>query len=206
VHEVPETICEPPEVAKERLRRRMRQCLLDSGDCCRGEKHQQACRNLISTPQFQEAAAIMIYLALPYEVDPSESILAAWRYGKVVAVPRVDRDQRKMMPVQIRSLRSGFSCDVIGLKTPVIGVPMPVDHIDLVVAPALALDRFGNRLGQGGSYYDKFFADASLRATRCGLAFEEQLLETVPVADWDEAVDMVVTNKSIIYCNHRQRF
>jgi 5-formyltetrahydrofolate cyclo-ligase len=206
VYDTPDTVCEPPETAKRRLRSRMRQSLRDAGDRRRVGKNQQACRNLIATPQFQDASAIMMYLPLPYEVDPSESILAAWRCGKAVAVPRVSRQEKKMFPVQIRSLKSGFAPDVIGLRNPVIGVPMPVDRIDLVVAPALALDRFGNRLGQGGSYYDKFFADDSLRAIRCGLAFEEQLLDAVPVADWDEAVDMVVTNNSIIYCNHRQRF
>ena len=76
---------------------------------------------------------------------------------------------------------------------------MPLQDIDLVVTPGLGFDKKGNRLGRGGSYYDRFFANTKLKASRCGFGFAEQLVETIPVAQHDEPVDIVVTEKEIIY-------
>jgi 5-formyltetrahydrofolate cyclo-ligase len=87
-----------------------------------------------------------------------------------------------MIPVRINSLETGFSTEATGLRNPITGVPIPIKEIDLVVAPALGFDREGNRLGRGGSYYDRFFANEVLKASRCGFVFSEQIIDSVPVA------------------------
>jgi 5-formyltetrahydrofolate cyclo-ligase len=192
------------DVHKERLRRRLRRCLLTITDEHRSRMSEHACRNLSSTVQFQRASAVMLYLSMHYEIDTSGIIRLAWELGKTVAVPRVCPEDGSMVPVRIDSLERDLAVDVIGVRNPVGGAPVPLGQIDLVVAPALAFDKEGNRLGRGGSYYDKFFADPQLAAARCGLAYHEQVVEAVPVTDRDEPVDLVVTNKQIIYCNDRR--
>jgi 5-formyltetrahydrofolate cyclo-ligase len=186
---------------KEQLRVRLQKCLLEMSDEERSEKSQKACRNLVSTPQFQRASTVMMYLSLPHEVDTSEVVLYAWQLGKTVVVPKISWQQRHMIPVQISSLETGFSTNVAGLRNPVTGVPMPIEEIDLVVAPALGFDRKGNRLGRGASFYDRFFANKRLNAARCGFAFAEQLIDSVPVVERDEPVDFLVTDKEILYFN-----
>ncbi len=141
----------------------------------------------------------MIFVSLPHEVDTSEAILHAWQLGKVVAVPKISWEQRHMIPVQISSLETGFSTGASGLRNPIAGVPVPFEDIDLVVTPALGFDSKGNRLGRGGSYYDRFFANSELKALRCGFAFCEQLVDSVPVTEHDQPVDMVVTDEGIIH-------
>jgi 5-formyltetrahydrofolate cyclo-ligase len=81
---------------------------------------------------------------------------------------------------------------------------MPIKEIDLVVTPALAFDREGNRLGRGGSYYDRFFANEELKAPRCGLAFAEQLVDSIPATRSDKPVDFLVTDERITYFNDPQ--
>jgi len=190
---------------KEQLRVRLQKCLLEMSDEERSEKSQKACRNLVSTPQFQRASTIMMYLSLPHEVDTSEVVLYAWQLGKTVVVPKISWQQRHMIPVKISSLETGFSTNVAGLRNPVTGVPMPIEEIDLVVAPALGFDRKGNRLGRGASFYDRFFANKRLNAARCGFAFTEQLIDSVPVVERDEPVDFLVTDKEILYFNPDRR-
>jgi len=187
---------------KAQLRRKLQNCLLAISSEQKSEKSRKACRNLVSIPQFQSASTVMMYLSLPDEADTSEAILHAWQLGKVVAVPKVSWQQRYMIAVQIHSLETGFSTSVSGLRNPIAGVPMPFEEIDLVVTPALGFDRKGNRLGRGGSYYDRFFANAELKASRCGFAFAEQLVEMIPVAEHDEPVDILVTDEEIIYFNN----
>lgn len=189
---------------KSQLRRELQSCLLDIGGKERTEKSRRACQNLVSTPEFQNASSIMIYLSLPHEVDTSEAILQAWQSGKTVAVPKISWQQRHMIPVKINTLETGFSVGTSGLRNPVMGVPIPFEEIDLVVAPALGFDKQGNRLGRGGAYYDRFFANEKLKATRCGLAFSEQLVEAIPTTDSDEPVYLLVTDKEVIYVNSRK--
>jgi 5-formyltetrahydrofolate cyclo-ligase len=69
----------------------------------------------------------------------------------------------------------------------------------MVVAPGLGFDRKGNRLGRGGSYYDRFFTNKELKAPKCGFAFSEQVIETVPVTEHDVPVDMLVTDEEVLY-------
>jgi 5-formyltetrahydrofolate cyclo-ligase len=194
---------------KERLRVKLQKCLLEMSEEERSEKSQKACQNLVSTSQFQRASTVMMYLSLPHEVDTSEVVLYAWQLGKTVVVPKISWQQRHMIPVQISSLETGFSTEVAGLRNPVTGVPMPIEEIDLVVAPALGFDRKGNRLGRGASFYDRFFANEQLNAARCGFAFSDQLVDSVPVVERDEPVDFLVTDKEILYFNsdgeHREK-
>jgi len=189
---------------KEQLRLQLRKCLLEMSPEMRSEKSHKACQNLISTQQFQRASVVMMFLSFCQEVDTSEAILCAWQLGKTVAVPKVSWQQRHMIPVEINSLETGFSREVPGLRNPTTSVPVPFEEIDLVVAPGLGFDSNGNRLGRGGSYYDRFFANEELKASRCGFAFAEQLIDSVPVTEHDEPIDFLVTDKAIQYFNNRQ--
>ena len=189
---------------KVELRRELRNCLLAMSPEQRKEKSRKACRNLIATEPFQDASIIMMYLSLPHEVDTSEAILHAWQLGKTIAVPKISWQQRHMIPVQITSLETGFSTGAGGVRNPVGGVPIPFGQIDLVVAPALGFDRLGNRLGRGGSFYDRFFANKEVIASRCGLAFAEQVMDSIPVTESDEPVDFVVTDQEVIYRDGRK--
>ena len=54
-------------------------------------------------------------------------------------------------------------------------------------------------LGRGGSYYDRFFANKELKAPKCGFAFAEQVMESVPVTDHDMPVDFLVTDEEVLY-------
>ena len=106
-----------------------------------------------------------------------------------------------MIPVVITSLETGFSTEVGGLRNPITGVPMPIEEIDLVVAPGLGFDRKGNRLGRGGSYYDRFFANKDLRAVKCGLRLRSRLLKLFLPTEHDVQMDMLVTDDEVLYFN-----
>ncbi len=192
-------------MTKDELRHELRSRLLALSPEQRKNKSRLACRNLISMPQFQEASIVMMYLPLPHETDVSEAILRAWQLGKTVAVPKISWQQRHMIPVGIDSLETGFSTSASGLRNPTAGTPIPFGEIELVVAPALGFDARGNRLGRGGAFYDRFFANEELRASRCGFAFVEQVVEEIPVGEGDERVDFLVTDNGVIRCDRESR-
>jgi 5-formyltetrahydrofolate cyclo-ligase len=184
---------------KVQLRLEMQKCLVNIPAEERKERSRKACRNLIGTAEFKGASTVMMYLALPHELDTSEAILCAWQQGKTVVVPKVSWQQRHMIPVEINSLETGFSADVGGLRNPIMGVPVPFEEIDLVVAPGLGFDKKGNRLGRGGSFYDRFFTNRDLHASKCGFAFSRQVIKAVPVTENDVPVDFLVTDEEVLY-------
>jgi 5-formyltetrahydrofolate cyclo-ligase len=192
------------EIEKEQLRNELQKRLFEMSVEQRSRKSRKACQNLVSTPQFQNASAIMLYLSLPHEVDTSEAILYAWQHGKIVAVPKISWEQRRMIAVQINSLETDFATSASGLRNPVTGAPMPFKEIDLVVTPAIGFDRAGNRLGRGNAYYDRFFANDEFKASKCGFAFAEQIVESIPVTDTDMQMDFLVTDEEIVYFDKKE--
>lgn len=184
---------------KADLRRVVRKRLRRMSPEHRQKKSSMATRNLIATPIFREAAVVMMYLSMEYEVDTRQIIQAAWEQNKAVAVPKMRWAERIMLPVRLNSLGDRFSEEVSGLRNPVSEDQVPVDKIDLVVVPLLAMDDQGNRLGQGGGHYDRFFARAGLTAVRCGLAFHEQRVDRVPTVETDQPLHMMVTDTETRY-------
>jgi len=156
-----------------------------------------ACRLLCAQPTYQRAEVVMIFLSTPIEVDTRQLALQAWADQKRVVAPRVSWDQRRMLPIELKSLNSATERDTLGIRGPMEGAPTPISDVDLVVVPGLAFDELGNRLGRGRGFYDRFLSHADFRGISCGLAFEDQLVATIPVGEYDVRVRMLVTDVKV---------
>ncbi len=69
---------------------------------------------------------------------------------------------------------------------------------DVVVVPGLAFTPAGDRLGQGGGWYDRFLACTRPDCTTVGVCFAEQVLDTVPVEAHDIVIDRVVADTGVV--------
>ena len=184
---------------KKQLRAQLKGRLLELTNGRHVEKSRRACEKLVDTPQFRQSDTIMFYLSLPHETDTTPAMLKAWESGKTVVVPKVLWKQKRMIAVKIDSLAAGFSTKVAGLRNPTAETHFALEDINLVIVPGVGFDRDGNRLGTGNGYYDKFFDDDSLVATRCGLAYSEQLVDFIPADEHDKPMDLIVTDEEVIY-------
>ena len=184
---------------KNQLRARLKERLLELTNGRHAEKSRKACEKLVDTPQFRQSAVIMFFLSMPHETDTTPAMRKAWESGKTVVVPKVLWKRKCMIPVKVDSLDAGFSTKIAGLRNPVEDTPVSLSDINLVIVPGVGFDRNGNRLGTGNGYYDKFFDDDSLVATRCGLAYSEQLVDFIPADEHDKPMDFIVTDEEVIY-------
>lgn len=73
--------------------------------------------------------------------------------------------------------------------------PIDVREADVVVVPGLAFTTAGQRLGQGGGWYDRYLAQRRADAIVLGVCFAEQLVDAVPTDAHDVAVDQVVSDR-----------
>ena len=88
-----------------------------------------------------------------------------------------------------------------GVMEPDIKLNQEVDigEIDMILIPGLAFDYRKNRLGRGGGFYDRFLKSVTPPTVRVGLAFDFQILESLPVdPDYDIKVDVIVGENEIL--------
>lgn len=71
--------------------------------------------------------------------------------------------------------------------------PAAIGRASLIVLPALAVDRDGQRLGQGGGSYDRALRRSDPEALRLAVVFEQEVLAAVPAEIHDEPVGAVLT-------------
>lgn len=180
---------------KKDLRQRLRKALADIPPDQIETKSLRASHRLFEQPEYVKAEVIMVFLSLSVEIDTSPIVLRAWQDRKRVLAPKVSWSQRRMMPVEIRSLTEDLAISQMGLREPVSGIPFPISMIDLVIVPGLAYDEYGHRLGRGRGFYDRFLAHPEFAGVACGIAFEEQVTPSVPVGPLDRHVDMLVTDE-----------
>ena len=68
--------------------------------------------------------------------------------------------------------------------------------IDLIILPALAIDKYGNRLGQGGGSYDRTLE--SFEGISIAIVNESEFIESIPTEDHDIPVNAVLTPTRLI--------
>ena len=144
------------------------------------------------------AQSVFIYYSIGSEVATQRIIDAALKCGKAVYLPRCSK-KGEMHAIRIASLDD--------LKPGMYLIPEPVgtDELqgapDLTIAPGLAFDRRGGRMGYGGGYYDRFLANAN--TTAAALAYTCQVIERVPTGAHDAPVNYIITPAGIIACDER---
>jgi 5-formyltetrahydrofolate cyclo-ligase len=185
------------ELNKAEIRKALRATLALITEAQRHQKSVAACGNLIRTPEFKAARTVMLYLSTPTEVETAPLALRCWQEGKTVVVPKVSWDQRRMLPVEITTLQTGMTTTGPGIKEPIAGKPIPTEYIDLVVVPGLGFTPTGHRIGRGMGFYDRFLALPEFSGLSCGLAFQEQIVDTLPVLAHDIPLGMLVTDQSV---------
>jgi 5-formyltetrahydrofolate cyclo-ligase len=124
-----------------------------------------------------------------------EELLAdveAGAYGepKTVYLPHLEGDTFRALPVS----------DLDLLEEGEFGLPQAPHiegdfdmRIDLVLVPGVAFTKKGDRLGMGKGYYDRYL-EGVCNLPKLGIAFSEQILETLPVEPHDQGLDGVLTD------------
>ena len=160
-------------------------------------------RTLLSRKEFQEADKILIYLSKDGEVGTDNLLGRAFELGKRVYVPVVDRESDELHISELPGPDTSFRLGAFGVREPEeedLNFVSP-DQIDLVIAPGLAFDRRGGRIGYGKGYYDRLLNRLGSQVPRIALAFDFQVLDTVPQDENDIQVDAIITEKSTMNCS-----
>ncbi len=146
---------------------------------------------VLELPQAQMAGTIAAYLSVGTEPPTGGLVFALWKRGGYVLLP---------------VLRDDYDLDWASYEGPDSLVPGPrgllepaaqrrgtgaISRADLVIVPALAVDRAGNRLGRGGGSYDRALARVGSQVPTIALLYDDELLDEVPAGPHDQRVRAV---------------
>jgi 5-formyltetrahydrofolate cyclo-ligase len=76
---------------------------------------------------------------------------------------------------------------------PALCAAVEVGSLDFALVPGLGFDSRGGRLGYGGGFYDRLLGRLPAASPRVAATFSAQLLDAVPMAPYDQYVDLIVT-------------
>jgi len=152
-------------------------------------------RKLFRLTAFRRAKTVCCYVALPYEVQTWRMIEAMLLNGKRVVVPVTQPRTKRLGFSEIRDPATDLAPGRFGVlePTPQARRPVAMDELDLLLVPGIAFDRQGHRLGHGHGYFDRLLARVPKATATVGLAYRFQLLDHLPTASHDRAVQAVLT-------------
>ena len=179
---------------KNVIRKRMKQLRADMTRTERFEKSMQIFEQLITVPEFKRADRIYTYVSMDNEIDTIMFIDYSLSLEKRVFVPRVSGKDMEFYEISdISELNPGY----MGIYEPDINGKEPdYSRTGFMCMPGLAFDKSYNRIGYGGGFYDRYLSVEN-KLYKAALAYEAQLLESIPAQDGDVRPDMIVTEESI---------
>jgi 5-formyltetrahydrofolate cyclo-ligase len=141
---------------------------------------------------WQNAQTILFYAPLPDEPDIWPLLAVTGGAGKQVFLPRFLADTTTYTACQIKTPETDLQLGQFGIREPTESCPqIPLNRLDLILVPGVAFDLHGRRLGRGKGFYDRLLA--AVRGTTCGVAFDEQIVNEVPVEPHDVLLNCILT-------------
>ena len=174
--------------AKSALRRRLIAARAELTETQRADAGRTLRDAVLGLPQAQMAGTVASYFSIGSEPGTHGLVYALWKRGSYVLLPllRPDMDLDWASYEGPDSLRPGPH----GLAEPTAPPrgPGAVASADLVIIPALAVDRSGARLGRGGGSYDRALARVGTQVPTIALIYDSELLDEVPAGPHDQRV------------------
>lgn len=183
---------------KAQLRREFRRRRAAHSRAERRRAAERAATRLARCRWFRQARHVALYLPYGSELDTAPLRALCEHQGQRLYVPVIRdggqlRFARLAPGTRLRGNRYGIAePSARRLRRP--------GSLDVVIVPLTAFDRHGYRLGTGGGYYDRSFAQRRGRRPKLvGYAFATQQAEALPHETWDVRLDAVVTERAIHY-------
>lgn len=141
-------------------------------------------------PLLFSARTILLYCALPDEVQTESLMNELAAQGKTVLLPKVIDDST--MELRRYTGKKDLSPGAFSIMEPSGERFTDYAAIDIAIIPGMAFDSRGHRLGRGKGYYDRFLSLLTSKTIKIGLCFPWQLVDDVPTDKNDISMDCVI--------------
>lgn len=156
---------------------------------------------LFDFANFLEAKIVLLYLNGKLEVVSRTIIERSFGMGKIVVLPIWDTESSNLMLLKVDDLETDLTVDAGGnaIPDPKRCKEVPIERIDIALIPGVAFDEKGGRLGMGDGHYDRLIPKLPVTTRKVALSCDDQILPLIPMESHDKHVDIIVTEKRVIY-------
>jgi len=155
-------------------------------------------KRVLALPEVEAASTVLAFSSFGSELPMLPVIEALVARGIRVGLPVITGTQ-----IEARTWQPGepTTPTSFGALEPDDGRSIEPSSIDVILTPAVAVDRTGRRVGYGGGFYDRFLPRTRDDAARVAVVLTEQLVdEELPAGSFDLRVDVIVTPDEVIRC------
>ena len=153
--------------------------------------------NFISTFDLKENQKIHCFLSIPEKGEVETKLFLNYFFeNKIrVFVPKIVRGKLIALEIDKETPLFGNSW---GIKEPAGEKDSGVKDFDMIITPLLYCDEFGNRVGYGKGFYDRFFAEINQNALKIGVSFFPPNEKVEDVSEFDVTLDYLVTPTAVL--------
>jgi 5-formyltetrahydrofolate cyclo-ligase len=143
-------------------------------------------------PVWSAARAVLFYAPIAGEIDLTPLIQEALAAGRAVALPGFVPAAGVYAAFAVSDLARDCAPGKFGIREPRPScAPIALNRLDLALVPGLGFDPFGQRLGRGAGFYDRLLAGVD--GTKCGVAFDAQIVARLPAETHDIRMNVILT-------------
>ena len=179
---------------KQQLRSAVRAKIRKLSPEIRAKNSERICCQLLSLPEYQSAHTLLAFSGTAHEIDTAFFLQTALLQGKRLCLPRCIENGGLAL-CQITSF-DDLQRGAYGILEPNSNCPiLCAQQIEFAVIPCLSFDSSGNRLGQGGGYYDRLLPQ--LACPTVLVCQQELLLPCIPAEKHDVRCTLYLTEQGL---------
>jgi 5-formyltetrahydrofolate cyclo-ligase len=133
-----------------------------------------------------EKSYFHVFLSIEEQKEVNTEYLLHLLSGKdkEICISKSDFETRKMTHYLLTD-NTKIKKNEYNIPEPIDGIEVPSHKMEVVFIPLLAYDTYGNRVGYGKGFYDKFLAECNPNTIKIGLSFfePEELISDVNATD-----------------------
>ncbi len=189
-----------PADARQLIRKQIRQARQQLSSAQQQQAAKALSQQFLNLPELLNSQHIAVYLHNDGEIATAELINSLWQLGKSVYLPVLHPFTSGYLLFQHYQPNTLLTSNKYGIAEPILSCQdiKVVAELDLILTPLVAFDAQGQRIGMGGGFYDRTFAEQPLAQRRMiGLAHDCQQVACIPTEAWDVPLPMVLTPSAV---------
>ncbi|OQY00419.1 MAG: 5-formyltetrahydrofolate cyclo-ligase [Desulfobacteraceae bacterium 4572_130] len=157
--------------------------------------------NLMGFANFMEAKFVLLYTKQSDEIPTENIIKKCFKLKKNVIIPIISESKHLINLFKINDYDTDLVKNNYNILQPNTETckEIELDQIDIAVIPGLGFDEKGGRLGFGEGFYSRLITRLPETTRKISIAFEEQMVRQIQMESRKYNVDIVITDKRIIY-------
>lgn len=164
------------------------------------KKSEKIQERLFNFANFKEANIVLLFVDRDIKLAYKTIVEHCLSKSKIVVLPAFDQKNFRMTLLKVDDY-GDLTGGPRGILEPNASrcKKVPIDRVDIALIPGLAFDEKGGRIGSGDGFYDRLIPKLPITTRKVALACEEQIVQQVPMESHDKYVDIIVTDKRVIY-------